>query len=139
MRNCPSLSEIANSRLVQQAVAAIAATLQRHAIDGVIATNTTIARDGVQTLRHGAEAGGLSGTPVFEASNRVIAQLRKVLGKRYPIIGVGGVLSAADARAKIAAGADLVQIYTGFIYRGPDLIRDAARALASGDNKSTRS
>jgi dihydroorotate dehydrogenase len=69
----------------------------------------------------------------------VISQLRKVLGKRYPIIGVGGVLSAADARAKIAAGADLVQIYTGFIYRGPDLIHDAARALASGDNKSTRS
>ena len=109
---------------------AIAATLKRHAIDGVIATNTTIARDAVQSLRHGGEAGGLSGAPLFEASNRVIAQLRAALGKRFPIIGVGGVMSAADARAKVAAGADLVQIYTGFIYRGPALVEAAARALA---------
>lgn len=109
----------------------IAATLKRNRIDGVIATNTTIARDAVKTLRHGDEAGGLSGTPVFEASNRVIAQLRAALGKIYPIIGVGGVLSAADAQAKIAAGANLVQIYTGFIYKGPSLINEAARALAT--------
>ena len=111
-------------------VGAIAATLTRHAIDGVIATNTTIARDGVQTLRHGREPGGLSGAPLFEASNRVIAQLRAALGKQYPIIGVGGVMSAADAQAKVAAGANLVQIYTGFIYKGPALVTDAARALA---------
>jgi len=109
----------------------IAATLKRNRIDGVIATNTTIARDAVKTLRHGDEAGGLSGTPVFEASNRVIAQLRAALGRNYPIIGVGGVLSAADARAKVAAGANLVQIYTGFIYKGPALIDAAARALAT--------
>jgi dihydroorotate dehydrogenase len=109
----------------------IAATLKRNRIDGVIATNTTIARDAVKTLRHGDEAGGLSGTPVFEASNRVIAQLRAALGKSYPIIGVGGVLSATDAQAKIAAGANLVQIYTGFIYKGPALINEAARALAT--------
>jgi len=114
-------------------VAAIAASLKRHAIDGVIATNTTIARDAVKALRHGDEAGGLSGAPVFEASNRVIAQLRRALGDAYPIIGVGGVMSAADARAKIAAGANLVQVYTGFIYQGPALIDAAARALAKGN------
>ena len=111
-------------------VDAIAATLTRHAIDGVIATNTTIARDAVKTLQHGDEAGGLSGAPVFEASNRVIAQLRAALGPAYPIIGVGGVMSAADAQAKVAAGANLVQVYTGFIYQGPPLITAAARALA---------
>ena len=109
---------------------AVAVTLKRHGIDGVIATNTTIARDAVKHLQHGTEAGGLSGTPVFKASNRVITQLRAALGSACPIIGVGGVLSAADARAKIAAGADLVQIYTGFIYRGPELVNEAARALA---------
>ena len=111
-------------------VDAIAATLQRHAIDGVIATNTTVARDAVKSLPHGQESGGLSGAPVFAASNRVIARLRAALGTAYPIIGVGGVLSAADARAKIAAGANLVQIYTGFIYEGPPLVDAAARALA---------
>ena len=112
-------------------VDAVAATLKRHRLDGVIATNTTIARDAVEHLRHGDEAGGLSGAPVFEASNRVIGQLRAALGKSFPIIGVGGVMSAADARAKLAAGADLVQIYTGFIYRGPELVNAAARALVS--------
>ena len=115
-------------------VGAIAATLQRYAIDGVIATNTTIARDHVKSLRHGLEAGGLSGAPVFEASNRVIAQLREALGAGYPIIGVGGVMSAADARAKVAAGANLVQVYTGFVYKGPGLINAAAHALAVKGN-----
>ena len=110
-------------------VAVIAATLKRNGIDGVIATNTTLARDAVQGLAHAEEAGGLSGTPVFEASNRVITQLRAALGAGYPIIGVGGVLSGADARAKLAAGADLVQVYTGLIYRGPALVAEAARAL----------
>ena len=98
---------------------------------GVIATNTTIARDAVKHLAHGEEAGGLSGAPVLAASNRVIAQLRAALGKGFPIIGVGGVMSGADAAAKIAAGADLVQIYTGFIYGGPGLVTEAARAIAS--------
>jgi dihydroorotate dehydrogenase len=111
-------------------VGLIAATLKRQAIDGVIATNTTIERESVKALRHGAELGGLSGAPVFEASNRVIGQLRSALGPGYPIIGVGGVMSATDARAKIDAGADLVQVYTGFIYQGPALIASAARALA---------
>lgn len=107
----------------------IAATLKRNGIDGVIATNTTIARDAVAHLMHGKETGGLSGAPVLEASNRVIRALRAELGSSYPIIGVGGVMSAADALAKREAGADLVQIYTGFIYEGPPLITAAARAL----------
>ncbi len=113
-------------------IAAIATSLRANAIDGVIATNTTIARDAVAHLPHGAEAGGLSGAPVFEASNRVVAALRAALGPAYPIIGVGGVMSAADARAKIDAGADLVQLYTGFIYEGPELVGKAARATATG-------
>ena len=108
----------------------IAATLVRHGVDGVIATNTTVARTAVAHLPHGGETGGLSGAPVFEASNRVISQLRAALGSAYPIIGVGGVMSGADARAKVTAGANLVQIYTGFIYRGPALVTEAARALA---------
>jgi dihydroorotate dehydrogenase len=128
-RSVPIFVKIAPD-LDETQVDAVAATLKRHGIDGVIATNTTIARDAVKHLPHGAEAGGLSGAPVFEASNRVIARLRSALGSAYPIIGVGGVLSAVDARAKIAAGADLVQIYTGFIYRGPALVSEAARALA---------
>ena len=110
-------------------VGAIAAALRNNGIDGVIATNTTVAREAVKTLRHGAEPGGLSGAPVFEASNRVITQLRAALGSGYPIIGVGGVMSGADAQAKAKAGADLVQVYTGFIYKGPELVTEVARAL----------
>ncbi len=110
-------------------VGVIAATLQKNGIDGVIATNTTIARDAVQGLPHAQETGGLSGGPVLEASNRVIRQLRTALGVGYPIIGVGGVMSGADARSKREAGADLVQIYTGLIYRGPELVNEAANAL----------
>jgi dihydroorotate dehydrogenase len=107
----------------------IAATLQHHKIDGVIATNTTISREAVKGLPHANEAGGLSGAPVLQASNEVIRQLRKALGKNYPIIGVGGVITADDAVSKLQAGADLVQIYTGLIYSGPALVKDAALAL----------
>ena len=108
----------------------IAQALVRHGMDGVIATNTTIARDAVKGLAHAQETGGLSGAPVFEASNRVIAQLRAALGPRFPIIGVGGIMSGADARDRIAAGATLVQLYTGLIYRGPDLVAECVRATA---------
>lgn len=107
----------------------IAATLKRHAMDGVIATNTTISRTAVEGTRHAQEAGGLSGAPVYEASNRVIAQLRSALGAQFPIIGVGGIMTAADAAGKIRAGADVVQIYTGLIYQGPSLVSQAARAI----------
>ena len=109
----------------------IAATLKHYKIDGVIATNTTLSREAVKGLPHADEAGGLSGAPVLEASNEVIRQLRKALGKAYPIIGVGGVITAQDAVSKIKAGADLVQIYTGLIYSGPALVKDAAKALKS--------
>ena len=107
----------------------IAATLKRHAMDGVVATNTTLSRDAVKGLRHAEEVGGLSGAPVLAASNRVITQLRKALGKGFPIIGVGGILSGADAVSKINAGADVVQIYTGLIYKGPEIVFDAASAI----------
>ncbi len=129
-RSVPLFVKIAPD-LDEVQVKSIARTLKRNGIDGVIATNTTLARDAVKGLRHAEEAGGLSGRPVFEPSSRVIGQLRAALGKRYPIIGVGGVMSGADATAKIAAGADLVQIYTGLIYRGPALVTEAARALKS--------
>ena len=127
-RSVPVFVKIAPD-LGEAQVKVIAATLKKNGIDGVIATNTTIARDAVRHLPHGEETGGLSGAPVFEASNRVIRLLRAELGSAYPIIGVGGVMSGADAVAKREAGADLVQIYTGFIYRGPPLITEAARAL----------
>ncbi|HET7793056.1 MAG TPA: quinone-dependent dihydroorotate dehydrogenase [Rhizobacter sp.] len=129
-RQVPVFVKIAPD-LDETQVAVIAATIQKNGIDGVIATNTTIARDAVKHLPHGEEVGGLSGAPVLEASNRVIRQLRAALGKGFPIIGVGGVLSGADAQSKLAAGADLVQLYTGFIYKGPGLVTEAARALKS--------
>jgi dihydroorotate dehydrogenase len=127
-RRVPLFVKIAPD-LDEAQVQVIAATLRRHGMDGVIATNTTIARDAVQGLPHAEEAGGLSGSPVLEASNRVIAQLRAALGPGYPIIGVGGILSAEDALSKLRAGADVVQIYTGLIYRGPKLVDDIARAF----------
>ena len=98
-------------------------------MDGVIATNTTLSREAVQGMPHADETGGLSGAPVREASNRVIAQLRGALGPDYPIIGVGGILDAADAIAKVRAGADAVQMYTGLIYRGPGLVTQSIQAL----------
>jgi dihydroorotate dehydrogenase len=115
--------------LTEEQVSVIAATLQRHGMDGVIATNTTIARDAVKGLHHAEETGGLSGEPVLEASNQVIRQLRAALGSRFPIIGVGGVMSADDAVSKVRAGADVVQIYTGLIYEGPALVTRAAQAI----------
>ena len=128
-RQVPMLVKIAPD-LDEAQVAVIARTLLANGIDGVIATNTTIARDAVKGLRHAEEAGGLSGRPVFEASNKVIRLLRAALGASYPIICVGGVLSGADARTKLQAGAALVQIYTGLIYKGPALIPECAAAMA---------
>jgi dihydroorotate dehydrogenase len=127
-RSVPMFVKIAPD-LDETQVGVIAATLQKNGIDGVIATNTTLSRDAVKGLPHADETGGLSGAPVLEASNQVIRQLRAALGPRYPIIGVGGVMSAADARAKRDAGADLVQIYTGLIYEGPGLVSACAQAL----------
>jgi dihydroorotate dehydrogenase len=127
-RRVPVFVKIAPD-LDEAQVGVIAATLKRHGMDGVIATNTTIGRDAVKGLPHSEEAGGLSGAPVLEPSNRVIHLLRGQLGAGFPIIGVGGVMSGADAVSKLQAGADVVQIYTGLIYRGPELVDEVARAL----------
>jgi dihydroorotate dehydrogenase len=107
----------------------IADALLRHNIDGVIATNTTITRDAVAGLPHANETGGLSGRPDFLPSNRVIRALRAEVGDALPIIGVGGILSGADAQEKMACGAQLVQLYTGLIYKGPSLIEECARMV----------
>ena len=98
-------------------------------IDAIIATNTTIARDAVKGMQHCEEAGGLSGAPVRVASTQAIKTLKARLGNTLPIIGVGGILSGEDAREKIMAGASLVQIYSGLIYKGPDLVSQCAKAL----------
>ncbi|PLX66858.1 MAG: dihydroorotate dehydrogenase (quinone) [Azoarcus sp.] len=108
----------------------IADALRRHRIDGVIATNTTIARDKVQGVRYGEQQGGLSGAPVFEASTAVVRQLAQALGSELPIIAAGGVLDGRGAKAKIDAGASLVQLYSGLVYRGPELVRECVRACA---------
>jgi len=119
-------------------VAVIAATLKRYGTSatgqanndwGVVATNTTLSRDAVKGMAHAEETGGLSGAPVLALSNAVITQLRAALGKGFPIIGVGGVMSGEDAVSKIKAGADVVQIYTGLIYKGPELVREVALAI----------
>ncbi len=110
-------------------IAQIARLLMQHHIDGVIATNTTLSRDGVENLPHGAETGGLSGAPLREKSTAVIRRLAAELKGTLPIIGVGGILSGADAAEKIQAGASLVQIYSGLIYRGPALVSDACTAI----------
>ncbi|MDO9011311.1 MAG: quinone-dependent dihydroorotate dehydrogenase [Gallionella sp.] len=107
----------------------IARLLVQHRIDGVIATNTTLSRAGVENLPHGNETGGLSGAPVRDKSTAVIRQLAAQLQGALPIIGVGGILNGADAAEKITAGAALVQIYSGLIYRGPALIAECAAAL----------
>ncbi len=107
----------------------IADALLRHRIDGVIATNTTLSRDAVKGMRHGDETGGLSGAPVRELSNTVVRALKTELGDAIPIIGVGGIMEGRDAKAKIDAGASLVQLYSGLIYAGPALVLDAAAAI----------
>ena len=115
--------------LTEEEVESIAECLIANNIDGVIATNTTLARDKVSHLQHGNEQGGLSGAPVKEQSTKVIQLLAKALDNKLPIIGVGGIASGADAKEKIAAGAKLVQVYTGFIYQGPELVKDIVKSL----------
>jgi len=114
----------------------VADALVDYAIDGVIATNTTIERTAVGALPHGNELGGLSGAPLLEKSTAVIRQLSDTLAGRLPIIGVGGIQNGNDAAEKIAAGASLVQVYTGFIYQGPALIGDSVRALAAMEKRA---
>ena len=110
-------------------VAGIAAALQKHRMDAVIATNTSVSREGVEGLEHATEQGGLSGAPIRSRATSVLAALAKALAGEVPLIGAGGILSGADAKEKLAAGASLVQLYTGLIYRGPALVAECAEAL----------
>lgn len=111
-------------------IQAIADLLRQHRMDAVIATNTTVARVGVDGLPNAGQAGGLSGAPLLAMSTAVVRKLSAALAGELPIVAVGGIMSGADAAGKIAAGASLVQLYTGFIYRGPALVAEAAAAIA---------
>ena len=110
-------------------VRGIATVARRERIDGIVATNTTVSRESVAHLPHGQEQGGLSGAPVREASTRVIRILANELKGELPVIGVGGILSGDDAVDKIHAGATLVQVYSGLIYRGPALVNECVEAI----------
>jgi dihydroorotate dehydrogenase len=109
-------------------IRAIADAVLRHGFDGLIATNTTLSREGVEGLPRADEAGGLSGAPILGKSTGVLASFRDLLAGKVTLIGAGGIFSAADTRAKIDAGAALVQLYTGLIYRGPGLVRECVSA-----------
>jgi len=111
-------------------IAEMAALFKQHRMDAVIATNTTLSREGVENLPHGQEAGGLSGAPMRERSTKVLAAFHQALGGEVPLIGAGGILEGKHAREKMEAGASLVQIYTGLIYRGPDLVSELVTELA---------
>lgn len=126
-RHVPLALKIAPD-LDEAQIRAIAEALKRHRIDAAIATNTTLSREGVEHLAHAEEAGGLSGAPVFGKATGVLGTLSRHLGNEIPLIGVGGVMSGRDARAKLEAGAQLVQLYTGLIYRGPALVKEAVEA-----------
>ena len=108
-------------------VASIATLLIKHKIDGVIATNSTLSRGEVENLPNSKESGGLSGSPLTKTATNIIRQLHAVLQDAIPIIGVGGIMCASDAQEKIDAGASLIQIYTGLVYQGPELVRDAVK------------
>ena len=107
----------------------VAETAMQHALDGLIISNTTLSRTGLLDSDQARETGGLSGRPLFERSTTVLARMRRLVGTEMALIGVGGVDSAEAALTKIRAGADLVQLYTGFIFRGPTLARDIAKGL----------
>ncbi|WP_447928466.1 quinone-dependent dihydroorotate dehydrogenase [Vreelandella sp. EE27] len=131
-RKVPLLIKIAPD-MSSDEIALVAQSITDNGFDGVIATNTTVERAAVEGHAHAAEAGGLSGRPVFEPSNAVIRTLREHL-PTLPIIGVGGIDSPKKAREKLAAGADLVQLYSGLIYEGPGLVRRCAKAIAEGES-----
>lgn len=128
-RTVPIALKIAPDLDAEQ-IDAIADATVRHHIDALIATNTTLSRTGVENLPHGGEAGGLSGAPVREKSTAVLRALAQKLDGKVALIGVGGITEGRHAKDKIDAGAQLVQLYSGLIYRGPALVADAARALA---------
>ena len=124
----PILIKIAPD-LSYEEITQLVTSFKKYQVDGVIATNTTSSRDGVENLPHGEEAGGLSGEPVFSKSTDVLKSMSELVDGQFPIIGVGGICSGDDAKQKMQAGASLVQIYSGFIYRGPCLVNEIANAL----------
>jgi dihydroorotate dehydrogenase len=117
--------------LEDQQIPGIANAVVTNQFDGLIATNTTISRDAVKGLRHASEQGGLSGAPLRQQANHVLAAFRDVLPAEVALIGTGGITDGEDAAEKIRLGADLVQFYTGFVYKGPDLVTDCLRAIAA--------
>jgi dihydroorotate dehydrogenase len=116
--------------LAPEDVDRVADSARRQRLDALIATNTTVSREGVAGLPHAAESGGLSGAPLTRLANGVLARLAQRVGGELPLIGAGGIMSGADAAERVRSGAGLVQLYTGFIYRGPALIAEAAEAIA---------
>jgi dihydroorotate dehydrogenase len=116
--------------LEDEAIPVIADVVTRHRMDAVIATNTTISREGVEGLKHADEAGGLSGAPLKRRADQVLAALRKALPEEIALIGVGGITSGQDAVDKLDLGASLVQFYTGMVYRGPELVTECLQAIA---------
>ena len=136
-RNVPLALKIAPD-LNEEQIESIADLLLAHRVDAVIATNTTTSRLGVTDLPHGREQGGLSGAPLRAMSTAVIAKLSRTLKGRLPIIGVGGIASAADAREKLDAGATLVQLYTALLYRGPGVVGEIVRGLAAREESEQR-
>jgi dihydroorotate dehydrogenase len=116
-------------------IKAIAELTRRHRFDAIVATNTTVDRDGVDTLEHGNEGGGLSGAPLTQKSTNVMRQLAACVDGAIPLIGVGGIMSGEDARNRIAAGASLVQLYTGLIYKGPGLVGECIDAICGRNDR----
>jgi dihydroorotate dehydrogenase len=127
-RRVPLVVKVAPD-LTPDEIQSIADAVRRHGVEGVIATNTSLSRQGVEGLRHANEAGGLSGAPIRDIATRVLGQFARALKGETTLIGAGGVMSGADAKEKFAAGAQLVQLYTGLIYRGPDLVSECASAF----------
>ena len=115
--------------LEDEQIPGISEVVVRNEFDGLIATNTTISRDAVKGLRHATEQGGLSGAPLKDRANRVLAAFRAALPAKVALIGTGGITAGEDAAEKIRLGADLAQFYTGFVYKGPDLVSDCLKAI----------
>ncbi len=130
VRYVPMTVKVAPDLTIEE-VQQLAEAFAQFEIDGIIATNTTMSRVGVEKLENGSEAGGLSGRPVFKQSTKVVQQFRLALPTKTPIIAAGGILSGDDAVKKLDAGADLIQIYSGFIYQGPTLISDCIATMES--------
>ncbi|MDX1381018.1 MAG: quinone-dependent dihydroorotate dehydrogenase, partial [Xanthomonadales bacterium] len=124
--------------LDDEAIPRLAGVIAEHRFDGVIATNTTIARDAVAGAEHAGEAGGLSGAPLRERADEVLARLRQALPAEIALIGTGGITRGAHAARKMELGASLVQFYTGFVYRGPDLVGECVKAIRRSRDRANR-